>query len=56
MFVLKDDGTDVLVLLLFQIPFTKDCGSDEVCNSDLVLRVTTVSKATRSACHVLFNM
>uniref|UniRef100_A0A3P8X0X0 Integrin subunit alpha 2 n=1 Tax=Cynoglossus semilaevis TaxID=244447 RepID=A0A3P8X0X0_CYNSE len=31
-----------------QIPFTKDCGSDEVCNSDLVLRVTTVSKATSS--------
>ena len=34
-------------LLSFQNPFTKDCGSDEVCISDLVLSVTTDTKATR---------
>ncbi|KAM9744121.1 integrin alpha-2 [Menidia menidia] len=32
-----------------EIPFTKDCGSDDVCNSDLVLEVKTDSKASRSA-------
>ncbi|CAJ1069217.1 integrin alpha-2 [Xyrichtys novacula] len=30
-------------------PFTKDCGSDEVCTSDLVLSVKTDTKATSSA-------
>ncbi|KAK2837878.1 hypothetical protein Q5P01_015090 [Channa striata] len=30
---------------VFFIPFTKDCGSDEVCNSDLVLRVKTSSSS-----------
>lgn len=34
-------------LLLLQIPFTKDCGSDDVCISDLILSVKTVTKATR---------
>ncbi|KAM9858387.1 integrin alpha-2-like [Aulostomus maculatus] len=33
----------------FFIPFTKDCGSDEVCVSDLVLNVKTDTKATSSA-------
>ncbi|XP_060928114.1 integrin alpha-2 [Limanda limanda] len=33
----------------FFIPFTKDCGSDDVCISDLVLSVTTDSKASSSA-------
>ncbi|XP_034548803.1 integrin alpha-2 [Notolabrus celidotus] len=33
----------------FFIPFTKDCGSDEVCISDLVLSVKTDTKATSSA-------
>nr|XP_043882828.1 integrin alpha-2 [Solea senegalensis] len=33
----------------FFIPFTKDCGSDEVCISDLVLSVKTDSKASSSA-------
>ncbi|XP_070402320.1 integrin alpha-2 isoform X1 [Nothobranchius furzeri] len=33
----------------FFIPFTKDCGSDEVCVSDLVLSVQTVRKVSRSA-------
>uniref|UniRef100_A0A8C4FGI1 Integrin subunit alpha 2 n=1 Tax=Dicentrarchus labrax TaxID=13489 RepID=A0A8C4FGI1_DICLA len=32
-------------LLLFQIPFTKDCGSDDVCVSDLVLSVLCCSSA-----------
>lgn len=31
----------------FQIPFTKDCGSDDVCTSDLVLSVTSNTQATR---------
>ncbi|XP_040898794.1 integrin alpha-2-like [Toxotes jaculatrix] len=35
--------------LEFFIPFTKDCGSDEVCISDLVLNVKTDSKASSSA-------
>ncbi|XP_028270161.1 integrin alpha-2 isoform X2 [Parambassis ranga] len=35
--------------LEFFIPFTKDCGSDEVCISDLVLSVTTDTKASSSA-------
>uniref|UniRef100_A0A3P8P9T2 VWFA domain-containing protein n=1 Tax=Astatotilapia calliptera TaxID=8154 RepID=A0A3P8P9T2_ASTCA len=30
----------------FFIPFTKDCGSDEVCNSDLVLSVKTDAKTS----------
>lgn len=34
-------------LLWFQNPFTKDCGSDDVCVSDLVLSVKTDTKATR---------
>lgn len=34
-------------LLLFQIPFTKDCGPDDVCVSDLVLSVKTDTKASR---------
>lgn len=34
-------------LLSFQNPFTKDCGSDDVCVSDLVLSVKTDTKATR---------
>ncbi|XP_034451208.1 integrin alpha-2 [Hippoglossus hippoglossus] len=33
----------------FFIPFTKDCGSDDVCISDLVLSVTTDSKESSSA-------
>lgn len=33
----------------FFIPFTKDCGSDEVCVSDLVLNVKTVKKLSSSA-------
>ncbi|XP_074525395.1 integrin alpha-2 [Halichoeres trimaculatus] len=33
----------------FFIPFTKDCGSDEVCISDLVLSAKTDTKATSSA-------
>ncbi|XP_019743363.1 integrin alpha-2 [Hippocampus comes] len=33
----------------FFIPFTKDCGSDEVCVSDLVLSVTTDTKGSSSA-------
>ncbi|XP_041644456.1 integrin alpha-2-like [Cheilinus undulatus] len=33
----------------FFMPFTKDCGSDEVCVSDLVLSVKTDTKATSSA-------
>nr|XP_019954569.1 PREDICTED: integrin alpha-2 [Paralichthys olivaceus] len=33
----------------FFIPFTKDCGTDDVCISDLVLSVTTDSKASSSA-------
>ncbi|KAM7018333.1 integrin alpha-2 [Tautogolabrus adspersus] len=33
----------------FFMPFTKDCGSDEVCMSDLVLSVKTDTKATSSA-------
>lgn len=33
----------------FFIPFTKDCGSDEVCVSDLVLSVKTDTKASSSA-------
>uniref|UniRef100_A0A3Q3WBF3 VWFA domain-containing protein n=1 Tax=Mola mola TaxID=94237 RepID=A0A3Q3WBF3_MOLML len=33
----------------FSIPFTKDCGSDDVCVSDLVLSVTSDAKATSSA-------
>lgn len=36
-----------LLLLLFQNPFTKDCGSDDVCVSDLVLSVKTDTKASR---------
>uniref|UniRef100_A0A7N6B7D8 VWFA domain-containing protein n=1 Tax=Anabas testudineus TaxID=64144 RepID=A0A7N6B7D8_ANATE len=35
-------------VLLFQIPFTKDCGSDDVCISDLVLSVKTVTKTSSS--------
>ncbi|XP_038560432.1 integrin alpha-2-like [Micropterus salmoides] len=33
----------------FFIPFTKDCGTDEVCVSDLVLTVKTNTKASSSA-------
>ncbi|XP_065805003.1 integrin alpha-2 [Labrus bergylta] len=33
----------------FFMPFTKDCGSDEVCISDLVLSVKTDTKGTSSA-------
>ncbi|XP_068461360.1 integrin alpha-2 [Clinocottus analis] len=33
----------------FFVPFTKDCGSDEVCVSDLVLSVKTDAKASGSA-------
>ncbi|KAF7659151.1 hypothetical protein LDENG_00002450 [Lucifuga dentata] len=33
----------------FFIPFSKDCGSDEVCVSDLVLSVVTVKKISSSA-------
>ncbi|KAM3610867.1 uncharacterized protein V6R79_009900 [Siganus canaliculatus] len=33
----------------FFIPFTKDCGADEVCVSDLVLSVKTNTKASSSA-------
>ncbi|XP_028434288.1 integrin alpha-2 isoform X2 [Perca flavescens] len=33
----------------FFIPFTKDCGSDDVCVSDLVLSVKTATKASSSA-------
>ncbi|KAK5932222.1 hypothetical protein CgunFtcFv8_003945 [Champsocephalus gunnari] len=33
----------------FFIPFTKDCGSDDVCVSDLVLSVKTDTKASSSA-------
>ncbi|XP_054630091.1 integrin alpha-2 [Dunckerocampus dactyliophorus] len=33
----------------FFIPFTKDCGSDEVCVSDLVLSVNTNTKGSSSA-------
>uniref|UniRef100_UPI0037E9612D integrin alpha-2 n=1 Tax=Semicossyphus pulcher TaxID=241346 RepID=UPI0037E9612D len=33
----------------FFMPFTKDCGSDELCTSDLVLSVKTDTKATSSA-------
>ncbi|XP_061528071.1 integrin alpha-2 [Phycodurus eques] len=33
----------------FFIPFTKDCGSDEVCVSDLVLSVKTDTKGSSSA-------
>ncbi|XP_029019517.1 integrin alpha-2 [Betta splendens] len=33
----------------FFIPFTKDCGSDDVCLSDLVLTVATASKGSGSA-------
>uniref|UniRef100_A0A8C2WKB6 Integrin subunit alpha 2 n=1 Tax=Cyclopterus lumpus TaxID=8103 RepID=A0A8C2WKB6_CYCLU len=42
---------DVSLLLCcpFQVPFTKDCGSDEVCVSDLVLSVKTDTKASSSA-------
>uniref|UniRef100_A0A8C2WPL7 Integrin subunit alpha 2 n=1 Tax=Cyclopterus lumpus TaxID=8103 RepID=A0A8C2WPL7_CYCLU len=32
-----------------KVPFTKDCGSDEVCVSDLVLSVKTDTKASSSA-------
>uniref|UniRef100_A0A3Q1JNE2 VWFA domain-containing protein n=1 Tax=Anabas testudineus TaxID=64144 RepID=A0A3Q1JNE2_ANATE len=32
----------------FFIPFTKDCGSDDVCISDLVLSVKTVTKTSSS--------
>ncbi|XP_028314428.1 integrin alpha-2 isoform X2 [Gouania willdenowi] len=35
--------------LEFFIPFTKDCGSDEVCVSDLVLSVKTTAESTSSA-------
>lgn len=31
----------------YQIPFTKDCGSDDVCISDLVLSVKTDTKTSR---------
>uniref|UniRef100_A0A671XXA8 Integrin subunit alpha 2 n=1 Tax=Sparus aurata TaxID=8175 RepID=A0A671XXA8_SPAAU len=37
----------LISLLWFQNPFTKDCGSDDVCVSDLVLSVKTDTKATR---------
>ncbi|XP_056888065.1 integrin alpha-2-like isoform X1 [Takifugu flavidus] len=33
----------------FFIPFTKDCGSDDVCTSDLVLSVSSNNKATSSS-------
>ncbi|KAK7934404.1 hypothetical protein WMY93_005300 [Mugilogobius chulae] len=33
----------------FFIPFTKDCGSDEVCESDLVLNVKTLKELSSSA-------
>ncbi|XP_033828355.1 integrin alpha-2-like [Periophthalmus magnuspinnatus] len=33
----------------FFIPFTKDCGSDEVCVSDLVLNVKALKEMSRSA-------
>ncbi|XP_061762173.1 integrin alpha-2 isoform X2 [Nerophis ophidion] len=33
----------------FFIPFTKDCGSDEICVSDLVLSVNTNTKGSSSA-------
>ncbi|XP_008283163.1 integrin alpha-2 [Stegastes partitus] len=35
--------------LEFFIPFTKDCGSDDVCVSDLVLSVKTSTKSSSSA-------
>uniref|UniRef100_A0A3Q3GKU1 Integrin, alpha 2 (CD49B, alpha 2 subunit of VLA-2 receptor), tandem duplicate 2 n=1 Tax=Labrus bergylta TaxID=56723 RepID=A0A3Q3GKU1_9LABR len=38
-----------VVLLFLKMPFTKDCGSDEVCISDLVLSVKTDTKGTSSA-------
>uniref|UniRef100_A0A3P9KDB8 Integrin, alpha 2 (CD49B, alpha 2 subunit of VLA-2 receptor), tandem duplicate 2 n=1 Tax=Oryzias latipes TaxID=8090 RepID=A0A3P9KDB8_ORYLA len=47
------DGNPVLDIFSpsafeFFIPFTKDCGSDEVCLSDLVLSVKTDTKASSS--------
>lgn len=35
------------IFLSFQVPFTKDCGSDDVCTSDLMLSVQTNTKASR---------
>lgn len=35
------------VLSCFQIPFTKDCGLDELCSNDLELSVMTESKGPR---------
>lgn len=49
MYILREKSRIKLhpALLLFQIPFTKDCGSDDVCVSDLVLSVKTDTKASR---------
>lgn len=33
-------------LLYFQVPFTKDCGSDDVCTSDLMLSAQSNIKAS----------
>ncbi|XP_029960541.1 integrin alpha-2 [Salarias fasciatus] len=44
--VLDRDSPNVLE---FFIPFTKDCGSDDVCVSDLVLSVKTVKKTSSSS-------
>lgn len=38
---------DTSSCLLFQIPFTKDCGADEVCTSDLVLSVSSETQTSR---------
>uniref|UniRef100_A0A8D3DXQ9 Integrin subunit alpha 2 n=1 Tax=Scophthalmus maximus TaxID=52904 RepID=A0A8D3DXQ9_SCOMX len=40
-----EQSTELAAPSLFQIPFTKDCGADDVCISDLVLSVKTDTKA-----------
>uniref|UniRef100_A0A8D3DMY2 Integrin subunit alpha 2 n=1 Tax=Scophthalmus maximus TaxID=52904 RepID=A0A8D3DMY2_SCOMX len=41
-----EQSTELAAPSLFQIPFTKDCGADDVCISDLVLSVKTDTKAS----------
>lgn len=44
---LEEASRESEAFLSLQVPFTKDCGSDDVCTSDLTLMVHTDTEASR---------